>query len=112
MISRLGSRIPVYAPVNRVLTPDIAEQWLNQLMRRDDLPIIAHQRAIFSLARKTDDRYRDISLQQRTKVLDWLQRTSAPSNYLALVESAGSLESSEQEAFAGDSLPLGIRLQD
>ena len=112
MVGRLGSRVPVYAPVNRVLAADIAEQWLNQLMRKSDLPILAVQRAVFSLARKTDDRYRDVSNEQRTKVLIWLNQTSAPTTYLQLVESAGSLEASEQEMFAGDSLPLGIRLND
>ncbi len=112
MIGRLGSRSQVYAPVNRVLAAETAEQWLTTLMRKKELPILALQRAVFSLARKTNDRYRDISREQQTKVLDWLDETSAPLAYVELVKSAGNLAASEQEAFAGDSLPLGVRLSD
>ncbi|MCY2976376.1 MAG: Hsp70 family protein [Planctomycetota bacterium] len=112
MIGRIGSRSLVYAPVNRVLSAETAEQWLARLMRISDLPILALQRAVFSLARKTNDRYRDISREQQTKVSDWLSQASAPMTYVELVQSVGNLAASEQEAFAGDSLPLGVRLND
>jgi hypothetical protein len=112
MIGRIGSRSLLYAPVNRVLSAETAEQWLGRLMRSNNLPILALQRSVFSLARKTNDRYRDISSEHQTIVLDWLSQTSAPMTYIELVQSVGNLAALEQEAFAGDSLPLGVRLND
>ena len=112
MIGRMGSRAPVYAPVNTILPTEMAERWLSQLLTKDNLPIRAQQRTILSLARKTGDRYRDISPVQQSRVCKWLQDTNAPASYVSLVEFAGQLSSVEQEILAGDSLPLGVRLSE
>jgi len=110
LIGRIGSRIPVYAPVNNVLATEVVEHWIPQLLKKTDLPILAHQRVVLNLARKTGDRYRDISNNLRNQVVRWLRDNNASESYKTLIESAGALDNFEQEFLVGDSLPLGLRL--
>ena len=59
-LGRLGARVPVYGPLNRIVPPEVAWQWLEALMRQRPVdptdPLAAMQ-----LARRTGDRYRDVS---------------------------------------------------
>ena len=63
------------------------------------------------LARRTDDRYRDVGAAMRGRVGEWLAGRDAPPHYGELVESGGTLDTDEQEAAFGESLPAGIRLR-
>ena len=62
------------------------------------------------IARRTDDRYRDLSEQERREACDFLAAARAPHHFLELVRTAGSLDTSEQGLVFGESLPKGLRL--
>jgi hypothetical protein len=62
------------------------------------------------IARKTDDRYRDLTSKQRDAAVSYLTKENASSHFLALVQSGGRLDSAEQGLVFGESLPKGLQL--
>ena len=66
--------------------------------------------AIVQLARRTDDRYRDIPAESRQAVLAWMEQAGAREHYRRLVSEGGELEADEQRRAFGEALPAGIRL--
>jgi len=61
------------------------------------------------LARRTDDRYRDLSPSARQLALDWLEDADAPQHYQQLVRDGGTLDTEEQNKVVGEALPSGLR---
>lgn len=109
-LGRLGARLPLYGPLNTVVPVDTAAAWIKKLMDLDgDEPMI--QLAMMQIARKTDDRYRDLPDKLRTKAVDWLLGHDAPSHFVQLVEQVGQLDTEEQGMVFGDALPKGLRIQ-
>ncbi len=107
-IARIGTRVPASGQMNAVLAPDIVEGWLDKLLTfekhtRDSLT------AIMQLARRTGDRYRDISEEMREKVLKKLTEQNAPPHLLKLVKEGGKLEE-EQTFIIGEALPPGLSI--
>lgn len=106
-LARLGARSPVYGPLNCVVPPETAWQWLQALLKWHDAdPLLAF--AVMQLARRTDDRYRDLADKQRNAVLGWLRRSGASEHLVELVERGGLLDREEQKLVFGDSLPAGL----
>jgi hypothetical protein len=108
-IGRIGARQPVYGPLNTVVPADSAAPWLKKLMELDYDDPMAYL-AVMLLARRTDDRYRDLPDKQRTAVLAWLSNRGAPGHFLQLVEQSGTLDREEQGMIFGESLPKGLRI--
>lgn len=108
-LGRIGARQPFYGPLNAVVPPDTAAEWLRKLMDLDYDDAMSLL-AVMQLARRTDDRYRDVSEKLRTKVLDWLARRPAPEHFAQLVQHAGTLDAEEQGMVFGESLPKGLRM--
>jgi hypothetical protein len=108
-LGRIGARQPFYGPLNAVVPPDTAAEWLRKLMDLDYDDAMSLL-AVMQLARRTDDRYRDVSEKLRTKVLDWLARRPAPEHFAQLVRDAGTLDAEEQGMVFGESLPKGLRM--
>ena len=48
------------------------------------------------LARRTDDRYRDLPEKLRREAVDWLTAGDAPGHFIQLVRDGGTLETDEQ----------------
>jgi hypothetical protein len=63
------------------------------------------------LARKTGDRYRDLSEKSCQQVVQALKQLAATQRQIAQVESVVQLDSEEAAEIAGESLPLGIQLR-
>ncbi|MGV3486788.1 MAG: Hsp70 family protein [Planctomycetaceae bacterium] len=108
-IGRLGSRAPVYGPLNSVVSRDVAEQWLAKLESTAQ-PDRALALAMAQLARRTGDRHRDLSEAARARAAGCLESMTAPAHLVALVTEGGALTSDEESAVFGETLPLGIRL--
>ncbi|HVX14349.1 MAG TPA: Hsp70 family protein [Pirellulales bacterium] len=106
-IGRLGTRVPMFGPLNTVVPPDAAEQWIQRLL---EIEVDAAAFSIVQLARRTGDRYRDVGEAVRDRVLGWLDRNSAPEHYRQLVAQGGELEEEEAGLMFGESLPRGLRL--
>jgi hypothetical protein len=62
------------------------------------------------LARRTEDRYRDLPDAQRERAATWLGTRDAPAHFIQLVQDGGRLDSEEQGLIFGEALPKGLRL--
>lgn len=109
-LGRLGARRPSYGPLNTVVPVEVATRWLTELMRlREEAEMLPL--AVMQLARRTDDRYRDISEKLRKKTLDWLSIGEIPKHYRTLVRRAEKLDADEQGLVFGEALPKGLVVQ-
>jgi hypothetical protein len=108
-IGRLGARTPLYGPLNDVVPAETAGTWLKRLTDSFGGDP-AGQLAVMQIARKTDDRYRDLPPKQRGLAAAYLRKENAPGHFIALVETGGTLDREEQGLVFGESLPKGLRL--
>lgn len=108
-IGRLGARQPMHGPLNSVVPAEAAGQWAQSLIE----PGLAGPNTAFALmqlARKTGDRYRDVSQTVCQRVLAWLDGHAAPSHLKQLVAEGGELAENERGQMFGETLPQGLRL--
>lgn len=108
-LGRLGARVPVYGPLNRIVPADVASEWLRSLMKQRAVDS-ADPFAAMELARRTDDRYRDVTEKLRRDVESWLEQHEAPSHFIELVRDGGQLDQDDQGQVFGESLPVGLRI--
>lgn len=108
-IGRLGARVPFYGGLNTVVAADVAADWLERLLALrtevDTAPL-----AVMQLARRTGDRYRDLSDRLRNDAAQWLRDRGASAHFIELVEHGGELAREEQGLIFGEGLPTGLRL--
>ncbi|MBW3595667.1 MAG: hsp70 family protein [Planctomycetes bacterium] len=108
-LGRIGARVPLYGPLNTVVPPQSVLPWLDILMQFPDPdPIVAL--AVMQIARRTDDRYRDLPEARRTEAAEWLDAHNASQHLIELTRSGGALDLEEQTRIFGESLPKGLRL--
>jgi hypothetical protein len=110
-LGRLGQRVPVYGPLNTVVPLETVENWLSELLRHASRQPVEGTLAVMQLARRTDDRYRDLREPFRREALAWLNEHDAPEHLLQLVQDGGQLDVDEQRQVFGESLPKGLRLE-
>ncbi|HEY1066854.1 MAG TPA: molecular chaperone DnaK, partial [Pirellulales bacterium] len=96
--------------LNTVVTTNAAENWLRELID-DALDDDAAMLAVMQLARRTHDRWRDVSDDARKRALNWLDRRGAPERLKILVDEGGELDSAEQGQIFGESLPVGLSVR-
>jgi hypothetical protein len=108
-LGRIGARRPVYGPLNAVVSPEVASQWLTSAINLEGSDPM-ESFAVMQLARKTDDRYRDIDESTRGTILKWMDRIQSPKHFRRLVREVGTLEAEEQGLVFGESLPQGLRI--
>ena len=72
-VGRLGARTPLYGPLNTVVPAETAGPWLKRLIDSFGGDP-AGSLAVMQIARKTDDRYRDLSQKQRDAAAAYLTR--------------------------------------
>lgn len=109
-LGRLGSRRPIYGLLNDVLPAETIESWLRRLIKEGRAEGI-EKLAMMQLARRCDDRYRDIDDSTRQDVISWLTSNDASSTLVSLVADGGTLDSDQQERVLGDALPIGLSLR-
>ena len=108
-LGRLGARVPLYGPLNAVLPAEVVTDWLKRFQEfhyGESMGLLA----IMQMARRTDDRYRDVSEAVRQATLRWLNQHRAAEHFIELVRVGGSLDEEEQDRIFGESLPRGLRL--
>ena len=66
--------------------------------------------AVMQMARRTNDRYRDVSEKARDAALGWLTTHDAPQHFIQLIQEAGQLDTEEQGMIFGEALPKGLRI--
>jgi molecular chaperone DnaK (HSP70) len=111
-LGRLGQRVPVYGPLNTVVPSVRVASWLSGLIDFDRTTASSiDQFAVVQLARRTDDRYRDLSKELRQRAVDWLTDNEGSEHAIQLVRDGGELDSEEQSRVFGEALPSGLRIQ-
>jgi len=109
-IGRIGARVPTYASVHHVVAGNVAERWLDHLLRERFDEVSSAARAAFDLSRRTGDRARDVSESLRREVLVKLAAAKAPEDWLEAVREVVPVLSAERATAFGDELPVGLRL--
>ena len=113
-LGRLGSRTPVYATLQQVVSASRVQSWVEKLLKLDS-EWIAKNSGMFSLCvmqltRRTDDRYRDVTFALRDQVIAKLTGLGSPKIHIDLVAHGGGLDQESEDSIVGESLPLGFKL--
>ncbi len=111
-LGRLGSRVPLSPEVSEMFPAAEIEKWFHTLETLDWTKgkwqhLVA---AWSSLARRVDDRQRDISEDLREKVLAKLRRSKATPAQLEVVMNFIPWQQRDTERVLGEALPIGISL--
>jgi hypothetical protein len=118
-LGRLGTRVPVYGPLNTLVPVEVVETWTQRLLALDADPAFVRRAgelppsAVFvgmQLARRTGDRYRDVSDQLRAAVQQWLVKRQAPKHFVTLVGEGGDLHEDEQVWVFSESVLPGLKI--
>jgi hypothetical protein len=108
-LGHLGQRVPLHGPLNTLVPAQHASRWLAALLEGPGEDPMAHL-AVMQLARRTDDRHRDVDAALRNRAAQWLQLVAAAEHLVELVRTGGSLSDEERGVVFGESLPSGLRL--
>jgi molecular chaperone DnaK (HSP70) len=108
-LGRMGARIPLYGPLHSVVEPEIAGEWLKTLL---DLPKLttATGYAIALIARRTDDRSRDIDEVLRQQAISSLMALRIDDETLQLVAKYVPPERADAVRSFGESLPFDLQV--
>jgi hypothetical protein len=110
-LSRLGARIPVYGPLDRVISPDEGAKWVKRLLVLNLSHSASTATALVLLARRTGDRARDLPEEVREQIARWIQQMRDPERFLEILTDPHSTLSQEEESWVfGESLPTGLVL--
>jgi DNA-K related protein/Hsp70 protein len=108
-LGRIGARIPLYGPLHSVVAPEIAGEWLKALL---DLPAFtaATASAIALIARRTEDRSRDIDDAIREKAISRLTVLGVEEEIIQLLSKCVPTDRADAVRSFGESLPSGLQI--
>jgi hypothetical protein len=109
-LGRIGSRVPLNGSSVVTIEPATVEHWLSQLMtdRFGEVPSLPL--CIMQLARRTDNRFVDVSESVRQEAVRFLKEQQAADDLIRLIEQGGETDRETQSAMFGEALPLGLRM--
>jgi hypothetical protein len=110
-LGRIGSRVPLYGPLNCCVPAQRVNEWVARLVELDWGA--EPDKASFPMAqlgRRTGDRSRDLDPDLRAKLADRLRDLPGGERTAKLVEEIVALEAREERVALGDTLPAGLRL--
>ncbi len=108
-VGRIGSRQPMYGPLNTVVPRESAAAWTSAIAKLAGGEHAAAF-AMMQLTRKTGDRHRDVDEHARQTTIRKLREMNASSHLVELVAEGGTLAGEEQGRMFGESLPQGLRI--
>jgi hypothetical protein len=112
-LTRLGTRVQLYGPLNSVVHPDIVTAWIEELLTFTPGNESEKNGWLFclsQLARQSGLRAVDISDLTRNQVLGTLRSHPCPEPWTRMVEQVVQSEGEEAAKMFGESLPIGLRL--
>jgi molecular chaperone DnaK (HSP70) len=109
-LGRFGARVPLYGPVEEVVSRDKAEGWLDRLLGLDWSKQRNIALAVVQIGRLAGDPRRDIGDKLRAALVDRLRAVQCPESLLSLLLEVKVLQESERGQMFGDALPAGLRL--
>ena len=110
-LGRVGARVPGYASAHHVVPARSAESWLDHLLRERWHEVPTAAATASQLARRTDDRSRDIADGLREEVIRRLEAIAADAQLISCVREFVPLAVAERAAWFGEELPVGLRLK-
>ena len=114
-LGRIGQRVPVYGPLNTVVPVQDVATWIDAMINNPrtgaDVQLSTIQSTLMQLARRTNDRYRDVDETLRKEVVNWLSESDASDHLVELVNVGGELDTGQQAQVFGESLPKGLSLR-
>jgi hypothetical protein len=108
-LGRMGARIPLYGPLHSVVEPEIAGEWLKALLNLPKLTTVAGY-AIALIARRTDDRSRDIDEVLREQVISSLTALPIAEETVQLVAKYVPPGRADAVHSFGESLPSDLQV--
>ncbi len=109
--SRIGARALIHGPANCVVRREVAERWVEQLLRSEWRNPETLGFAVVQLARCTGDRSRDLDEDLRQKVAEKLVFLPSGERWAKQVLEIVTLETKEQAQILDESLPVGLRIR-
>lgn len=109
-LGRIGSRVPFHGNNHDVIPAVTAAEWLQQLLKIDWRQQVHAGFAATLLARRCDDRVRDIDEALRQEVMDKLKQAKAPALWQEMVAECKQLDENQEKQIFGEALPPGLRL--
>jgi hypothetical protein len=114
-LGRIGSREPLYGPLNAVLPADVVSGWTEDLLS-GGYDAVATKLALVQLARRTRDRHRDLPEGLRLRAAAWLEDTPGThdrerAEHAKLLREGGRLTSETRAAVFGEGLPTGLAVR-
>jgi hypothetical protein len=108
-LARLGARIPLYGPLHCVVSPEIAAEWIKELL---ELPAFTQVTgsAIAVIARRTNDRSRDVDDSLRQTAVSRLLTLGVPEEITQPILKLIPPERTDAVRTFGESLPPGLPL--
>jgi hypothetical protein len=110
-LSRIGSREPLYGPIDRVVPAEVVGSWIDKILQGewgDPRPVAA---ALSQLARLTGDRHRDLDPAVIQQVVAWLAPHEWAEPHLRPLREVTPVDQQEESVIFGESLPSGIQLR-
>ncbi len=109
-LGRIGARILFHGNNHDVIPANTATLWLQQLLNIDWKKQPQAAFAVTLLARRCDDRVRDIEDDLRFKVLEKLKQAKAAAAWQDMVAEYKLLDEQQEKQVFGEALPPGLRL--
>ena len=107
-LGRLGARIPLYGPLHSVVEPETASEWLKALLDLSTLTAVTDS-TIMLIARRTDDRSRDVDEAIREHVVSRFMALGIAEETIRLVSKYVPPERADAVRSFGESLPPGLQ---
>ncbi len=108
-LAKFGARVPLYGPVDKVVTPESVAPWIEALLTRIYQLKELLVGPLLHMARFTGDRARDLPEELRIRVHDALSNYASEGKLKVLYEMVSDeLSDQEKEWSFGESLPLGL----
>jgi len=108
-LGRFGARIPLYGPRHSVVAPEIVAEWLQALLDLSTLTT-ATASIIAMIARRTDDRSRDIDQAVLEQAISRLTGLEVAEETIALLSKYVPPQLADAIRSFGESLPPGLQL--
>lgn len=109
-LGRIGARILFYGNQHDVIPVVTIENWLAQILKVDWKKQPQAAFAATLLARRCDDRTRDIAETSRQLVLEKLKQAKVSNTWLSMVMEYQQLDEQQEKQMFGEALPPGLKL--
>jgi len=109
-VGRIGARILFHGNNHDVIPPETVSKWLQQLLKVDWKKQPQTAFAATLMARRCDDRARDIDESLRIQVINKLKSSKASASWIEMVTEFKVLDAQQEKQIFGEALPPGLRL--